>query len=62
MIFSTRLQEILKRFKTGEITISVRDDNSPNTGKETKRQYEARLLQSIKELDEGKGIQFPGKF
>lgn len=49
------LQEILGRLKTGEVTIAIRNDG-PKT--ETPEEYEKRLLGSIKELEEGKGIVF----
>ena len=56
--FFKRLQEVLKRFGSGEITISVRDKTERSDAVETDEQYESRLLHSIKELDEGKGIHF----
>jgi len=47
--FFKRLQEVLKRFKSGEITISVRDKVELNFATETDEQYELRLLRSMKE-------------
>jgi len=52
------LQQVLKRFKSDEITISVRDKDDQYYVAETDEQYESRLLQSIKDIDEGKGIHF----
>jgi len=56
--FFKRLQEVLKRFKSGKITISERDKRDQDFVAETDSQYETRLMQSINELDEGKGIHF----
>ena len=56
--FFTSLKEVMKNFKSGELTITIRDNSSSDQAKETANEYERRLMTSIEELNAGKGIVF----
>ncbi len=53
-----QLEKLVKRYKNGKMTISLKDNAIADFDNESNEQYEARLLNSIAELDEGKGVTF----
>jgi hypothetical protein len=53
-----QLQDLVKRFKNGRMTISLTDKLSLAEGTETSEQFEQRLLRSIAEMEAGKSVSF----
>ena len=56
--FIKSLKSVMKNFKSGELTITIKDQSSPDLAQESATDYEKRLLTSIEDLDKGKGIVF----
>lgn len=54
--FFLKLQEMFKKFKDGEVTISLRSENELGFSGESSVDYEKRLLNSISTLESGQGI------
>ena len=52
------LQEIFKRFQNAELTISLHEKRRTTEVSEDKSEYEKRLLNSVKEMEEGKYVEF----
>jgi len=56
--FIKSLKSVMKHFKSGELTITIKDQATPDLALESATDYETRLLTSIEELDKGKGVVF----
>ena len=53
-----KLQALFSKLNDGYITISVNTESGIHAEPETPEQYEARLLNSLAELESGKGVSF----
>jgi hypothetical protein len=53
-----KLQALFSKLNDGYITISVKSEIDTNTVSESPEQYEMRLLNSLAELEAGKGVTF----
>jgi dissimilatory sulfite reductase (desulfoviridin) alpha/beta subunit len=56
--FFSQLQEMFKKFSDGQVTIAMRSGKELNTVNESPAEYEKRLVNSLAELEGGKGITF----